>query len=305
MQKKSIIIILLIMIFVLTACQNTAEDMDKQVGDSLKLIDMNGKPIELGNLPKRIVSLSPSNTEIVFALGAGSKLVGVTSFCDYPNEALSIEKIGDFEGPNIEMIKKVQPDVILAGVYIQEDIVIALENLGIPVITTEASDFKGIYDSITLIGKLVDREDKAEEIINDMKKTIDDIKSKTKDLNMPNVFYVAWFEPLITAGQGTFINDVIEISGAKNIAEGVEGWTEYSAEELIKQNPDMVIAALHANNEGISKEDLLDSSILKNLECVKSGNIYIMKDDNLISRPAPRIVEAVKEMTNAIHKDIF
>ena len=294
------------MIFILVACQKPAENKNNSIEESkIEVVDIKGRQVVLDKLPEKIVSLSPSNTEIIFALDAGDKLVGVTSFCDYPEEAKSIEKIGDFENPNVEMIKKVQPDVIFAGVYTKDEIATILEGLDIPVIFTEAPDFETIYDSINLIGSLVKEEDKAEKIVHDMHKTIDDIKSKVKDLEKPNIFYVSWTDPLITTGKGTFIHNVMQIAGANNVAENVEGWTQYSVEELIKQNPDMIISSFHATDEGLGKEDLMNDPMFKNLDCVKKGNIYVMKDDNIIARPGPRIIDAIFEMANAIHGDIF
>ncbi len=303
-MKKSLIIILIVVILLFTACQKQEEVLENNNDKGIVITDMEGKTVELERLPERIVSLSPSNTEIVFALGAGSRLVGITSFCDYPDETSDIEKIGDFEGPNIELLKKVQPDVILAGVYVQDDIAIAIEGLGIPVIMTEASGFDGIPDSIALIGKIVGEEEEAKRIILDMQNIIDGVKDRTKDSEKPEIFYIAWIDPLITTGSDTFVDDVITISGGLNIAEEIIGWTHYSTEELINRNPDMLIVAWHANNEGISKEEIMADPILRNLDCVKKGNIYIMKDDNLISRPGPRIVEGVQEMAKAI-EDIF
>ena len=299
MKKRLIVFVIIAML--VTACQNPSEDVGIKSENNINIIDMKGKTIVLDKLPDRIVSLSPSNTEIVFALGAGDKLVGITSFCDYPDETSDIEKIGDFDGPNIELIKKSQADVIFAGVYLQDDLIMALENLNIPIITTEASNFEGIYDSISIIGKLLGKEDKAEKIIYEMEESIDEIKLKTDDLEKPDIFYLAWIESLITTGKNTFVDDVIQMAGARNVAENVDGWTHYSIEELIKQNPDMLIVASHATNEGVTEEDIKNDVILKNLECVKAGNIYIMKDDNLISRPGPRIIEGLEEMTRAIH----
>jgi|LSQX01.1.fsa_nt_gb iron complex transport system substrate-binding protein len=300
-MNRRLIIILFIAVLMLTACQRSAAGGEVPITDGVEITDMTGKTITLKKLPERIVSLSPSNTEIVFALGAGDKLVGITSFCDYPEETQNVEKIGDFEGPNIELIKKAEPDVILAGVYIQDDIAIAIENLGIPVITTEAVKFDGIYESIELIGRIVGEENKAESIMHDMLNTIESIKGETNAGQKPKVFYVAWTDPLITTGSDTFVNDVILISGALNIAEEIIGWTHYSTEELLKQNPDILIVAWHATDDGISKEEIMADPILKNLDCVKKGHIYIMKDDNLISRPGPRIVQGVREMSDAIN----
>ena len=110
-----------------------------------------------------------------------------------------------------------------------------------------------------------------------------------------------WKDPLFTAGSKTFINDVIKAAGGINVAEKVEGWANYSAEEMIKDNPDMLIAALHSTDEGMTREDLSGERLFGLLECVKQGKVYIMPDDNIISRPGPRIVQAIEDMSKVLH----
>lgn len=304
--KKVIqITVVFILVFSLTSCQRTVNTDNEGKLKAMDIMDIKGRSVILEKRPDRIVSLSPTNTEIVFALGAGEKLVGVTNYCDYPEETRNIERIGDFEGPNIEMIKKVKPDVVLAGGYIQEDIIKVLESLDIPVVSTEASDIDSIFDSIALIGKLVGEETKAEEIINNMHKDIDDIKNKVLGKGRPKVFYVVWTEPLSTAGKGTFINEIIQIAGGQNVAAEVEGWAKYSAEELIKQNPDILIAAYHSTDKGMRKEDFIEDNLFKKLECVKNEKIHIMSDDNIVARPGPRIIDAIYEMAKVLHNDAF
>ncbi|MGE5630002.1 MAG: ABC transporter substrate-binding protein [Caulobacteraceae bacterium] len=273
-----------------------AQEVKPSAAEKIEVTDFKDRKITLDKIPQRIVSLSPSNTEILFALGAGDRVVGVTSYDDYPEEVKNIEKVGTFEGPNMELIKKVQPDVVLAG-YIQEETVKSLESMGIPVIVTEAESFDSIYDSIKLIGKVAGTDAKAEETVQSMKSTIEAIASKTKDKKKPTVFYVVWTDPLTTAGAKTFINDVIKAAGGINVAEKVDGWAKYSAEELVKDNPDMLISALHSTDKGMSKEDISNNPIFRKLESVRKGNVYIMSDDNIISRPGPRIVQAVEEMS--------
>lgn len=308
MKKLLVIAIAVIMILNLAGCtkpQATKEIVpEQQTGavetEKIEITDFKGRSIVLDKVPQRIVSLSPSNTEILFTLGAGEKVVGVTSYCDYPEEAKKIEQVGTFDGPNMELIKKVQPDVVLAG-YIQEEAVKALEDMGITVVVTEAESFEAIYKSIELIGRITETDDKAGEIITGMKNKIIELQEKTKDKKKPTVFYVVWADPLTTAGSKTFINDVIKAAGGINVAEKVESWAKYSAEQLVADNPDMLLAALHSTDNGMTKEDLSKNQIFSKLDCVKQGKVYVMSDDNVISRPGPRIVQAIEEMEKAFY----
>ncbi|KUO68658.1 MAG: hypothetical protein APF77_14735 [Clostridia bacterium BRH_c25] len=308
MKKLLMIAIALIMILSLAGCTKAVappETPPVESGESadtskVEVTDFKGRNIVLDKIPQRIVSLSPSNTEILFTLGAGERVVGVTSYCDYPEEARKVEQVGTFDGPNMELIKKVQPDVVLAG-YIQEEAVKALENMGITVIVTEAESFEAIYQSIELIGRITGTEAKAYEITTGMKNKIAEIEARTKDKKKPTVFYVVWADPLTTAGSKTFINDVIKAAGGINVAEKVESWAKYSAEQLVKDNPEMLVAALHSTDKGMTKEDLSKNQIFSKLECVNQGKVYIMSDDNTISRPGPRIIQGVEEMEKVFY----
>lgn len=303
LKKLLIFTIAIIMALNLAGCakppasQGTvpAQSSENENTVKIEVTDFKDRNIVLDKVPQKIVSLSPSNTEILFALGAGDRVVGVTSYCDYPEEAKKVEQVGDFEGPNMELIKKVQPDVVLAG-YLQEEAVKTLEGMGIPVIVTEAESFDAIYESIGLIGKITGTDAKAYEIVEGMKDKISEIEAKTKDKKKPKVFYLVWADPLMTAGSKTFINDVIKVAGGINVAEKVESWAKYSAEELVKDNPEILVAALHSTDKGMTKEDLSKDQIFSKLECVKQGRVYVMSDDNIISRPGPRIIQAIEEM---------
>jgi len=309
LKKLLTFIIVVIMALNLAGCtkpsvpQETVPVQDTEaVGTGkIEVTDFKGRSIVLDKLPQKIVSLSPSNTEILFALGAGDRVIGVTSYCDYPEDAKKVEKVGDFEGPNIELIRKVQPDIVLAG-YIQEEAIKTLEDMHIPVIVTEAESFDAIYKSIGLIGKLTGTDAKAEEIVTGMKDKISEIEAKIKDKKKPTVFYVVWADPLTTAGSNTYINDVIKLAGGINVAEKVESWAKYSAEQLLKDNPEILVAALHSTDKGMTKEDLSKNQIFSKLECVKQGKVYVISDDNIISRPGPRIVQAIEEMYNAFYE---
>lgn len=304
-RKFTIIMVALMLLFVLTSCKSGDSNGNDKETAAIEITDIKGKTVVLNKTPERIVSLSPTNTEIVFALDAGEKLVGVTSFCDYPEEAKEIDKIGDFENPNIELIKKMDPDLVLAGGFLQEDLMAALEELGIPVASTEAAGVESIYDSIAMIGKLVGQETKAEELINNIHKDIEEIENKVMGKEKPKVFYLVWKDPIFTAGQGTYINEIIQIAGGQNVASEIEGWGQYSFEELLKQDPDILIAAYHSTDEGMRKEDIMEDELFSKLPCVRDGKIHIMSDDNIVSRPGPRVVEAIREMAETLHGDAF
>ncbi|MFZ5351574.1 MAG: helical backbone metal receptor [Bacillota bacterium] len=311
MKKIIVIILALVMAFSLNACAAKTETQpaaEQQVQATpeptpvkIEITDMKGRTITLEKLPERIVSLSPSNTEILFALGAGSKVVGVTNYCTYPEEAAKLEKIGDFEGANLELIKKAQPDIVFAGGYIQEDLVKSLEDLNITVLSSEALDIKGIYDSIRMIAKATGTDAKAEEIIADMQSRIKAIEDKTKNKEKPKVFYVVWTDPLTTAGADTFINDIIKAAGGINTAEKVSNWAKYSPEELLKDNPEMLIASNFCTPDGVSKEYFKNSPIFNKLECVKNDKIYMISSDDIFSRSGPRIVQAIEELAKLFH----
>ncbi len=315
--RLSIGLLILMLLFSMSGCsalqqeqtqtvqpQSTEPAAGQETSGKLEITDLKGRVTTLDKLPERIVSLSPANTEILFELGAGDKVVGVTSYCDFPEQVKAVEKVGTFEGPNMELIKKAQPDVVLAGGYIQEDLIKNLEALNIPVISTEAMDFGSIFDSVKLIGKITGTEEKADALVNRMKESIAAISEKTKDKAKKKVFYLVWMDPMTTAGSGTFINDVILAAGGVNAAAKVDGWAKYSAEELMLDNPDILVAAFHSTDDGITKDNIAKNPIYSKLDCVKKGHIYVMSDDNIISRPGPRIVKAIEEMAAAFYGEL-
>lgn len=296
----SILCILLVVVSVFTSCirDRTAPQSS---GTVIEVTDVKGRKVTLKEIPERIVSLSPANTEILFALGAGEKVVGVTTYCDYPEEAKEREKVGDLERPSLELIQKLQPDLVVAGGYLQADLINRLEGLGIKVVSTEAKDIKSIYDSIRLIGKIAGREQKAEELVSGVQKVIDETRARVEGQARPKVFYVVWLDPLTTAGDEMFINEIIDIAGGTNCAAGTWGWAKYSPEKLVQDDPDMLICARHCTNDGITLEQIAANPVFRNLRCVKNGKVHIMSDDNIVSRPSPRITLAIEEFARVLH----
>ena len=276
-----------------TAAQTPAAAQPVTVSDLL------GNEVTLNQTPKRIVSLAPSNTEIVYALGLGDKLVGVDVMSDYPAEVSKVEKVGDFNGPNLERIAALKPDLILAGNTLQKETIDQLKTLGMAVACTEGTAYADAFTSIEIIGKLTGTTDKAAEVITDMRATETAVLDAVAGVGSGKVVYYAmsygdtgnW-----TAGPGTFPYEFIEMCGAKALTEGMtQSWIDYNLEDLIKKNPDIILLS----------SDMGDASTFEKTEpyntltAVKEGRVVVV-DADLCSRPGPRIVEGLKQFAETI-----
>jgi iron complex transport system substrate-binding protein len=279
-------------------------DVEKALEYPITVLDDTGYQVTLGKEPDKIISLAPGNTEILFALGLGEKVVGVDSFSNYPEEVESIEKIGDAINLNMEKIIELEPNLILT-LKGNEEAVKEFEYFGIAVYTLDANNLENVLENIIEIGKLTNSFNVADKLVSKMQEKIDEIKNKIADVsegNKPKVFYMVGNEPIMSAGSGTFINDLIEQANGINIvaSDGLEGWLEYSLEKLIEHNPDVIIApkSLAPTPETITKDERF-SSIKAVLE-----NRVVVVDDDPVSRIGPRIVEGLLQIAQALYPDI-
>jgi iron complex transport system substrate-binding protein len=239
---------------------------------------------------KRIVSLMPSYTEIIFELGAGTQLVGVTNFCNYPEEVKSIEKIGDYFNPNIEKIYSLKPDVVFVGRWKKSAAVSGLKNLGVKIMEIpEERKILDIFRTIQIIAKETDRKKQAVELINRMKKEISEIeKSKTGGKKSVYIEIDARFW---TVGKNSFISDVIKKAGGKNIFDDIDiSYFQTGWETVLEKNPQIIIS-LFAKKEEILKRPLADK-----LKAVSDDRIITDIDRDLFSRPTHRIVDIIKQL---------
>ncbi|MEW6446968.1 MAG: cobalamin-binding protein [Bacillota bacterium] len=277
-------------------------------GDSpVTLRDNVNRTVVIKKFPERIVSLAPSNTEIVFALGLEGKLVGVTTYCNFPPEAEKKPKIGGFADPSLEKILAQQPDLVLASDQ-QGEIVSALENHGIPVLVIAPETVEDIIKNVQLVGRATGATRAAGRLAADLEKRIDAVTSKTCSLpesKKPKVFYELWYEPLMTAGPGTFIDDLITLAGGINIASDArKKYPEYSLEAVLAKNPDVLINS-YGHGEGTpTREQVKARKGWQNLNCIKNDRIYTVHAD-LVNRPGPRIVAGLEAFARAIHPELF
>ena len=275
----------------------------------ITITDDLGREVTIEGTPQKIVSLAPSNTEILYALGLEDKLVAVTEFCNYPEDALSKEKVGGYGDVDIEKIVVINPDLILAEDLHKHEVIPALERLGFTVIALVPHNFQEVMDSIMLIGRVTGVEEKALQIVDDMSKKIKTITDETDKINQeekPKVLYVIWHEPIMSVGSDTRIHELIEKAGGVNIAAVAgEGYPTLTLEEIINTNP-QVIMVNEEDYEGgdISRQFILNESRLAVVDAFINGQIYGINAD-LTNRPTPRIVEALELMAKMIHPEIF
>ncbi len=267
------------------------------------LIDDLGREVGIEGSPSRIVSLAPSNTEILFALGLEDKVCGVTTNCNYPAEAMDKEKVGGFTGIDIEKIVAIAPDLILAEDMHKYEVIPALERLGFTVIALVPHNLQEVMDSIELIGSITDTQDKAAQIVEDMQQRIQAITDITDGLTEEekvSVLYIIWHEPIMSVGSDTRIHELIAKAGGTNIAAiAGEGYPTLALEEVININPQVIIVDSQA-----SLDFVLNESRLSGVAALVDNRVYSI-DPDLTNRPTPRIVEALEIMAEIIQPGIF
>lgn len=272
-------------------------------GFPLTITDSMGRLVTLESRPSKIISLSPACTEILFAIGSGDEVVGVTNYCDHPEATQEKPKVGDFEKPNLELIISSKPDVIFTATGIQLDFVQQLEDLGIKVVTLDAVHVNEVLHNIILAGQVTGRAEEAQAVVAGLEQRIARVKDivEEKVTNKPAVFFEVWDDPLMTAGPDSFIDDLINIAGGINVAgDAQKRYANYNLEVLITKDPDLYIINDHAH----TPEDIKKRPGFEGLRAVQNDNVYTIVDD-LVTLPGPRLVDGLEEMAKIIHPDLF
>ena len=251
----------------------------------------------------RYISLAPSTTEILFALGLDEEIVGVSSYCDYPEKVFSKEKVGNFSRPNIEKIVFLKPDYVFCTGLEQAPMVVELKHLGLNVYVSDPANIKELFDSISDIGKITRREKEAGNLIRYMQTKIDEISVKVRQITenkKPKVFIEIWHDPLTTAGRGSFIDELITLAGGRNIADDTKrAYSIFSAEEVIRRNPDCIILT-YMEREKPSK--VMEGRFgWKEISAVKNNRVYSDIEPNILIRPGPRVVEGIEQIYKRLY----
>ena len=282
--------------------EESEEDGDAS-SDVITLTDKSGEEVTIEEEPERIVTVIPSATETVFAVGGGDKVVGVDEWSNYPEEVTEIEKIGDMN-LNIEKIVELEPDLVIADLN-NGDSVQALRDAGLKVVVLGAQNLEETYEDLRLTGEALGTEEEAEQVIEDMQTKINEIEELTSDLSEDEKKTV-WFEidqELYTAAEGTFMDELLDIAGGKNIMEGEEGWPQVSEEVVIEANPDVIITTYGYYMEDV-EEQVMARDSWAGVTAVQNEAVLNSEND-ILSRPGPRLAEGLEQMVTILYPDLM
>lgn len=298
-MKKPLILLMIMALMLTSTAGCSPKKQQVQQGKTVK--DSLGREITLEKPLQKIISVAPAITEILFALGLEKEIIGVSDYCDYPEQAMTKEKMGSFKNPNVEIIASKQPDMVFMSAGVQEDVMRKLEELNVKVVVLDADTIKQVINNITLAGLLTDKEAKALEITTDMKNRMTAVTSKVKDLPKPKVFFEVWDEPLMSAGSTSFIHNIIETAGGSNVAaDSSKRYYTFSAEKLLEINPDVYFINTHSH----TPEDIKDRNGYEALSAVQNDKVFTI-EDNLISRAGPRVIEGLEQTARILHPEAF
>ena len=302
------VVLLALVLFtrIFTACNSETEQ--NQETTPISCTDQAGRSITLENTPEKIVSLAPSNTEILFSLGLSDKIVGVSDYCNYPAAALDKPKVGGYSTADVERIVATETDIIFVTDMHVAEIVPALEDLGQTVVVIDPRTLDEVMESFILIGDITGAAGKATDIVKNMEARIKKITDKTASLaadQRPGVFYVMWHDPLMTVGGDTRINVLIETAGGVNLFEDTEGYPMIDLESLVAANPQVIIAGT-GMGEGADAPFTFakEEERLADTDARKNGQVYEINTD-LTGRPSERIIDALELLAGMIHPELF
>ncbi len=266
-------------------------------------VDDLDRKLYLAKPPKRIVSLAPSITEILFAIGAEEEIVGVTDFCNYPPAALEKPKVG-YSQPNLEVLVGLEPQLVLAPPsFLRADLLAKLDQLKIPTFILESKTVEGIFAHIQLLGRMVGRASEANAFTATMRKRVADLTKRVDGRPRPTLLYVLNSEPLITVGPGSFIHHVIEMAGGRNAAERATApYPRLTIEEVLIQNPEILLFPV-GEYEGIPQAEQDQWRRWNSLRAVQDGKLFQVQSD-LLNRPGPRVVEGLRQLMKLLHPEL-
>lgn len=268
-----------------------------------QLTDDAGRRVSLPARVTRVISLAPNLTEIVFAVGAGDRLVGRTSYCDYPPEAKSVAEIGDTLQPSLERIIALKPQVVLISTSSQLEVFTQqLQNQNIAAFVTDPHDLEGVFRSIQQIGEMLGQKEQSDQLVKKLRERTTAVEQAVKGKQPVRVFYQVSGEPLYTAGHDAFVTDLMRRAGAVSVTADVPGaWPKYSNESALAAKPEGIILPT-GGSMGSANSDVTEA--LRQSPAALQGHVYKINDDYL-TRPGPRSIDGLEAMARALHPDAF
>ena len=298
-KKAACVVICAILLATLGAgCTQLSSNQTTQSG-GITVTDDAGRTVTVAQTPHRIISLAPSITEDLFALGLGGKVVGDTTYDNYPPAAVNITKVGGFSSPSIEKIVSLNPDVVFASSLENNTLLSTLSGYGIPTVVINPTSLTGILNDLSLIGKVTGSTGNSSALVANLtqKMTANSISVASH----PRVLYLVWYDPIMSAGADTFEGDIIAHAGGINVAQlaNVSGYGTMSKESIVALNPSVIIANSAMNSTAV--QQVKSDPALATVDAVKNGKIYIL-DSDIISRPGPRAFDALEQIAGIIRQ---
>jgi iron complex transport system substrate-binding protein len=264
----------------------------------LAISDDAGREVVIAGLPERIISIAPSNTEILFALGLADRVVGVDNFSNYPPEATEKPQVGDYVDPDLEAIVAASPDLILATEVHVPTVLPKLETLGLPTVVVEPKNLDEVFTSIALVGQITGEPSTAQSLVCSLRARAVAVSGAIAGAPRPRVFFEL-SPDLYTAGPGSFVDDLLTRAGGENIAAGAaEMWPQLSTEALVSADPEVILLADH--EAGVTAEQVAARPGWRGVSAVETGRIVSL-DADLVARPGPRIVDGLEAIAAALH----
>ncbi len=271
---------------------------------ALSVVDQTGRTLTLSAPPRRIVSLVPSVTEVLYAIGAEDLLVGVTDFCDYPPEAKRKPHVGGMLSPNLETLVTLKPDLVVATRSGNtEDTFDQLKRLGIPVYLADPTTVSEVLRLVSNLGELTGHRDGAAAVDKDIERRIEAVRDRVAGRPLPRVLYVLWPEPLIVPGKGALVSELIAIAGGASVtADQGQGYPRMSLEAAVGRAPEVIILASHGSKGGPAARQQWER--LESMPAIKSGRLYTA-DGDLMHRYGPRFLVGLESLARLIHPEAF
>jgi iron complex transport system substrate-binding protein len=277
--------------------------------DSQDIKDDLGRPFPLpARTPERIVSMAPNVTEILFALGLGDRVAGVTRFCDYPPETRAIRKIGGLVDPNIEVIQSLDPDLVVAFRGNPIRLVNRIGKLGLPVFVLDIGEgLEALFPLIAKIGRVTRSEDRAGELAARLRRSVEAVDTALRPVRTrPRVFVLLYGQGLWTCGGESYVDDLIDRAGGANVASSLpKKWVLYKRERILKDDPDVIFILARSGADFAAGRDwLMKKAGVGGVAAMRSGRIYEL-DENAASRFGPRLVDVLDRMARLLHPERF
>jgi iron complex transport system substrate-binding protein len=301
--QRAVLLFLLPVILSAWACRSSSPSASR-VADVRIVTDEIGRQVAIPRHPRRVISLAPSVTEMLFALGVGERIVGVTSYCDYPPEARTKERVGDVLHPSLERILALRPDLVLVSTATQLELFARrLEQMGIPLYVVDAERVEDVFRSLENLGEILEARAEAQRVVRALRARLENVRAKVEGRSRPRVLMVVQRDPLIVPGRGAFMNDLVEKAGGHSItADAEREWTPYSLETVLARAPEVIILP---SREPVTRR-LMDVRWpeLETTPALRHRRVYAIFND-LLMRPGPRLVAGVEELARVLHPEAF